>query len=281
MSPSTLLTIFAAAVLSSGLLAQGGRGADATATDAMAMLRSGPLSRGPGESPEIRPGMPDTFPRELLPAGAIPELSAVSPSLTVVVAALADGQPFDRSRFGWALEDLGWMSASGSAGVFSGASFPVQYCRGGDFASYQFRTTAGGGRLVRIALGKEPQRSCAPMGMRMFSDVPTPQLTLPDGLRSTGGGGGGSLDDMSGRARLETTMTIDALAAHFIPQFEEAGWTVESGPTSDGVMLVVRLLGASRAGDPVTAQLILTALPDTPYVDALARFVRHKPVRGR
>jgi hypothetical protein len=44
-------------------------------------------------------------------------------------------------------------------------------------------------------------------------------------------------------------------------------------------MSVTRFIGDSRAGDPVTGQLILTAFPGTLYVDALARYVRHKPVR--
>jgi hypothetical protein len=153
----------------------------------------------------------------------------VSASLTVVVATIPADPPFDRIRFGWALEDAGWIATMSTGVTFSTAAFQVlmRHCRNGTFASYQFRPKAGGGRLVRIALGPEP------------------------------------------------------MSAHFIPQFEEAGWKVQSGPMNDGLMLVVGFLGASRAGDPVTGQLILTAFPDTPFVDATVRFVRHKPVRGR
>jgi hypothetical protein len=65
----------------------------------MALLRSGPVTAGPGETHEVRPGPPDGFPPDLLPAGAVPEIHAVSPSLTVVVAAMAAGEPFDRIQF--------------------------------------------------------------------------------------------------------------------------------------------------------------------------------------
>lgn len=246
------------------------------------MLRSGLLTSGPNETYEMRQGAPDTFPKDLLPDGAIPELSSISSSFTVVVATINAGKPFDRIRFEWKLEDAGWISKTTSARGFSGAqeSGEVRFCRGGDLATFQFRTVLNGDRLVRVSLGKEPERFCPPVsGRQSFSDVPVPVLMLPPGVRSTGMGGRTAVDDTSSYSRFATTMTVDALASHFVPQFKDAGWKVESGPTSDGVMSVTRFSGVSRAGDPVTGQLVITAVTGTPYVDAMARFVRHKPVR--
>jgi hypothetical protein len=286
MRPLCLAALLSASALSFQVMTtssgvQGGQGASAFASDPTTFLRTGPLTRMPGEPYEILQSLPPEFPLALLPEGAVPNVAAVSSSLTIVVATVKSDKPFDATQFAWKLEDSGWINTSpGMRGFSMGTGAPMlSVCRGGDFANYSFRTAANGDRMVRVSIGKEPTRSCAPMGMRPFSDVPLPILTLPPGVRSTGGGGGGGLDDTSTRARLETTMTVDQLAAHLIPQFKEAGWKLEAGPTSDGTMSVTRFIGASRAGDPVTGQLILTAFPGTPYVDALARYVRHKPVR--
>ncbi len=115
--------------------------------------------------------------------------------------------------------------------------------------------------------------------MRTFSDVPLPMLELPASVRSTGGGGGGGLDDTEARTRLETSISSESLATNFIGQMKAVGWRLESGPTTDGVMTVARMSIASRAGDPVTAMVIVTALNGTPFVDAVIRVVRNKPSR--
>lgn len=279
---SRLVLVGAVVLLPREPAAQGGQGAAAQASEVMALLRSGPLTSVPGDRYLIVQGVPESFPKELLPDGAAPNLSAVSASLTVVVAAIKADVPFERNRYEWTLESAGWISSASPMRGFTPSSqgLPqVRLCKGQDFATILYRTTADGERLIRVALGKEPLRSCAPMGTRPFSDVPMPILSLPPGVRQVSGGAGGGADETSSRARLETRLTVEALAAHFIPQFQDAGWKLESGPMTDDVMSVTRFLGASRAGDPITAQLILTAFPGTPYVDAVARFVRHKPVR--
>jgi hypothetical protein len=43
-------------------------------------------------------------------------------------------------------------------------------------------------------------------------------------------------------------------------------------------MSVTRFVKLSKAGDPVTALLTLIRLGETPYVDAMLRVVRQKPV---
>jgi hypothetical protein len=114
--------------------------------------------------------------------------------------------------------------------------------------------------------------------MRPLSDVPIPALELPPGTRTGSMGGSYGIDEFESRARLETSLTGAALAAFFIPQMTAAGWKTLGPPAGDDHLSIARLTSSSRAGDPVTALLIFTALDGTPYVDAVLRVVRNKPV---
>jgi hypothetical protein len=71
---------------------QGGQGASAFANDAQQFLRSGPLSRVPGEPTEMLQSLPPNFPLALIPEGGIPTVASVSASITVVVAT-GQGRP--------------------------------------------------------------------------------------------------------------------------------------------------------------------------------------------
>ena len=264
---------------------QQGMGANASVSDAMALLRSAPIGRSPGEPFTLLDKVPDLFPKELIPEGATIGAIAASASTTVVVSAVKAGLPFDQFHFRWKLEDVGWTSLTPGgqgfvmANAYGGAGrAPVTYCRGSDFVTWIHVTSANGDNLVRASVGKEPQRSCAPLGMASFSDVPIPPLELPVGVRFNGSSGGGGFEYTESHARLNTTMSAAALAAPVVAQLKAAGWRVESGPSDDGVMSVTRLTVASKAGDPVTGQLIFTVFEGTGTVDALFRAVRNKPV---
>jgi len=271
-----------AAIASPG--AQQGQGANIASNDATAVLRRGPMSRGPGETVEVLTSMPDKFPRELLPDGAGFATAAASPSLTVVVLTLPARERFDFYKYQWRLEELGWLSTGSprfgfNAGGPGSGGLPFSMCKAGEFAQISVFTQPSGVRFLRIGLGPEPRRSCAPMGMRLFSDVALPLLELPPQVRATGNGSSGSLDETQAGSRLETTLTPQSLAANFIAQLKETGWRLESGPLGDDVMVVARLSSASRAGDPVTAILSVTSLSGTSFVDATIRVVRNKPSR--
>lgn len=264
--------------------AQQGQGANISGNDATAVLRRGPLSRMPGEAVTFQSTMPEKFPKDLLPEGSEVITASVSPSLSVVVATVQPKETFEFTKYQWKLEELGWINASGTrfAFVMSGMSGgpPFTVCRSaGEFAQILLVTLPSGTRFIRIGVGPEAQRSCAPVGMRTFSDVPLPMLELPPSVRSSGGGGGGGLDDTEARARLETSLTSEVLATNFVGQMKAVGWRLESGPTADGVMTVARMSVASRAGDQVTAMVIVTSLSGTPFVDAVIRVVRNKPSR--
>jgi hypothetical protein len=121
--------------------------------------------------------------------------------------------------------------------------------------------------------------------MGSFGDVPLPSIEVPAGLGGMSNGSGGGLDDTTARTRIDLSgaaaagVTPESLTAEFVRQMAAAGWKVESGPTKDQVMSTARLSHRSRAGDPVTAMIVVTALSDTPFVDAIIRVVRNKPVR--
>jgi hypothetical protein len=91
------------------LQAQQGQGAVASAPEATALLRAGPLSR-PGETVEFLSALPPAFPKELLPEGATVETAATSPSTTVVVSRVRRGTPFSLGDFSWKLERAGWIA---------------------------------------------------------------------------------------------------------------------------------------------------------------------------
>jgi hypothetical protein len=266
------------------LEAQQGQGANIGSNDATAVLRRGPLSRVPGEPVEILSAMPESFPRELLPAGAEFAAAAASPSLTTVVVSLPVRERFDFYKYQWRLEELGWMNTGSvrfgfNAGGPGGGGLPFSLCKSGEFAQISVLTQPGGVRFLRLGLGPEPRRSCAPIGSRMFSDIALPMLELPPSVRTTGNGSSGGTDEIQAGARLETALSAESLAANFIGQLKEAGWRIESGPMGDGVMVIARLSSSSRAGDAVTAILGITSLTGTPFVDASIRVIRNKPSR--
>lgn len=277
-----LVILFGATIASPG--AQQGQGANIASNDATTVLRRGPMSRGPGEPVEVLTTMPERFPQELLPGGAGFAAAATSPSLTVVVLTLPSGDRFDFYKYQWRLEELGWTNAGSprfgfNTGGPGGGGIPFSMCKAGEFAQISVFRQPSGARFLRIGLGPEPRRSCAPMGIPVFSDVALPMLELPPEVRATGNGSSGGVDETQAGTRLETTLTPQSLAANFIAQLTEAGWRLESGPLGDDVMVVARLSSASRAGDPVTAILGVTSLTGTSFVDATIRVIRNKPSR--
>ena len=122
-----------------------------------------------------------------------------------------------------AVQDAGWTMRTYTPPGFMSTTSSVRpyttFCRGTEFATITYRATAEGDRLVRVAVGLEPDSSCAPMTGPM-SDVPLPRFELPASVKS----GGGSL----GRRHIE---------------FSRAARDVDDG---DGAR---RALPATDAGD--------------------------------
>ncbi len=275
---------FAVRVVAFGatLAAQQGQGANAQAGPAANVLRAGPMGSDFGGRLDIVPTVPESFPKELLPPGSTAAAVAIAGSSTIVVSTIAAAPRFDWIRFQWALEDAGWIALTQIRYGFMPAAqmTSATVCRGSTFATLSLSTGVGGERFLRVLAGPNPQRSCAPTGgMRLFSDVPIPPLEVPPGAQTiAGGSGSGNQDSLESAARLDTRLSVTDLAAHFVPQLTAAGWTVEGTAGGDSKTSITRLKSKSKAGDPVTMLLILTVLDDTPYVDAVMRVVRNKPV---
>ena len=193
-----------AAVLVGAMVAtpdgQQGQGANIGSNDATAVLRSGPLSRMPGEPVQVLSAMPDRFPRELLPEGAAFAAAATSPSLTIVVMSLlsyANGST-STSINGASKSSGGSTSTARGLDLPSTARAAVRRprcARAGEFARVWVETRPSGARFLRVGLGPEPRRSCAPMGMRVFSDVALPMLELPPSVQAKGSGSSGGVDE--------------------------------------------------------------------------------------
>jgi len=288
------------AVLSDAALAQRGQGAN-TLNDPSGVLGLGALAKSPADPIERLPAMPENFPGDLLPAGSKFIAGSSAPSLVVLVVEVPPAVIAEPWRYQWSLEDRGWISwtpgrfgfapvSTGAAGRIVGvpgltnAGMSVQVCKGQEFADISLWRLAEGPRYLRPAVGPDARRSCAARPFGAFTDVPLPSLEVPIGVRTNGSGGGGGLDDTEARTRLDLSSapagtSPETLAKEFVRQMQTAGWTLEGGPSGDGVMTAARMSGKSRAGDPVTALVVVTALTDTPFVDAVVRVVRNKPVR--
>ena len=70
--------------------------------------------------------------------------------------------------------------------------------------------------------------ACAqrPADDRFTRDLDVPPLQPPTGARTVGGGTGGGNGDLYASIRVETSLTPDALVAHYARQLGEAGWTL-------------------------------------------------------
>ncbi|MBD2091065.1 hypothetical protein H6F67_14520 [Microcoleus sp. FACHB-1515] len=65
------------------------------------------------------------------------------------------------------------------------------------------------------------------------ASIPLPELTAPPNTQVRAAGGGGSEDNWSSTANIESSLTDQALVAHYVSQLEQAGWTQQASDTAD------------------------------------------------
>jgi hypothetical protein len=148
------------------------------------------------------------------------------------------------------------------------------FCRPPNGGALTYRTLASGARLVRAAVVADtPQRPCSPM-TRGMPDVALPGLELPPGVGRTGGGAIGGDSGIQAHTRLATTLSPQALVAHYTPQVVAAGWTKDQAVELSS-MSVARFGTTSASGQKVAMLLILTRLEGTPFIDADMVVVKH------
>ena len=192
--------------------APGGQGASAFASDARQFLHEGPLIRTPGETFDVLQSLPPNFPLALIPESAVPTIASVSPSMTVVVATTKADRRFDSNQQQAKLEATGWTRTGPLALGFTPSVTGVTLCRAAEFVTYTARDVANGDRLVRIALSREPSRSCTRGGDMLFRsfDVDIPTLTPPPGARRVGAGSSAGIFESGAYSRLETRLTVES-----------------------------------------------------------------------
>ena len=89
--------------------------------------------------------------------------------------------------------------------------------------------------------------------------------------------GGGSGDELSTQARIQTTLSVQAVAQHLVDQLREAGWTVEGETMFDGPTSTTRLVAKSKFGVRLSGVLTLARPPGTPAFDAVFRIAKGGP----
>lgn len=224
---------------------------------------------------------PKEFPLAVLPPGSKIGVSAISERMTTVVGTVAGA--VDRLKEQQRLTGDGWQSSMPRSRGFvtTGAEFPLSVCRGSEFVSLTYPSRPGGGSYVRATLTRDPRLSCMPrsdMGMG-FADVPVPDLTPPDDVRSYPSGSGSNSDSMHATARLEKKQSVESLAKHYAEQMKAAGWRLDGITTAGDDLSVARVSLTTKAGDAITGMIAVTALAGTGEANAMLYIVRNKSDR--
>jgi hypothetical protein len=265
-------TRFLAIVLVGGLAFPSAAPAQTISAEVMQVLTRGPLST-PGGNYDLTVGaVPKNFPAELIPAGSTPVASTDSPSMRVALVEVPAAEEAARITFARALNDAGWLSPMPAVRGFSMAStVTLQLCKEFDHVNVQYVPKADRGTYVRISLQHDPRRRCSPRAEAFFTDVPIPALRHPEGARAYGASGGGSSDGYHTGARIDTSMTAAALAAHYHPQVVAAGWE-QVTRLADPDLVVVRYTARLKTGEILTAVLTVSTGPGT--ADLFLRITR-------
>ncbi|MEX2272182.1 MAG: hypothetical protein WD690_11950 [Vicinamibacterales bacterium] len=244
------------------------------------------LLRGPGTNPgdnfDIKIGAPANFPSELLPQGVAPAVSTTSDRVITVVAEAPAISSADLLQHERALAAAGWINTTSmsSRGLISSSMMPaMQVCKGDQYATLYHSQRPAGGMYLRVSLTTDPRRgSCVPRPLTFFADVNLPQLVPPPGSRAMGGGSGGGGDSYDQRIRLETTLSVEDVVAHYSGQLARAGWKREARADDSGVALA-KLTSISSTQDPIVALITATTIPGVTQLDVTLRLLRVDPSR--
>lgn len=225
----------------------------------------------PGFLDRIVEGLPDDFPEDVLPDGAMPLVSMSTSNNVTVVTEARSFTLADRPRYERKLAAAGWKEGAGPMGgrglTASPVPVPTMFCRDDRLLSYTTQPRAGGGHHVRITLSRVGQygpcsndpRESGP-SRSMFDDVDVPPLPAPADSRSMGMSSGGSGDAFTQTVRLETRMTPSDVEAYYTALLTEAGWKREARLTGEGVS-IARFAPPSERDGPRVGTLDALALP--------------------
>lgn len=218
-------------------------------------------------------GVPREFPASLIPEGAVARMTARSPSMTLVLVEAERFAPEDRPRYERQLAAAGW-SASARGGMRRGlamsASEPAaMFCRDGEHLTYAASPARGGGWWVHVSTMKfggrtscdEPSRGQGPM-RSVFDDARMPALAPPETSRVVSMSGGGGDDHQEQQIHLETRLSAEDVAEHYLAQLSAHGWTTDARASVEGIT-IVRLSAPLGPNDkPIPATISTMAMAD-------------------
>jgi hypothetical protein len=255
--------------------------AQTISSDVMKILTRGSLS-AMSENYDLTVGaLPEGFPAALIPSGAKPVAATVSPSTTTVVVEMTGSTPAVQALHRKTVAEAGWLnSMPAQRGFTSSSNLADQVCREFDHANVQYVASGTGGTYIRIGLTRDPRRRCVARPDVFFSDVNIPTLQHPEGVRTSGGGSGGSTDNFSASTQIETTLRPEALADHYARQLTAAGWRETSRFSDDGFIVIGYALPSSTpvAGEIIAGMFVVTPLDKR--VDLFMRVTRPSSGRG-
>lgn len=209
----------------------------------------------------------DGFPAALVPEGYVILGGAESENTTMNVAMTTADEPEARSaaeaRFlaaGWSKPPPVLPQALGGGGFVNATSIaPVSSFCGADDMQMTLLVVpraAGGSYVKWTRIKHEPTNvgaytgsRCSPQmapgvaaGLQAAAragvlDVPMPTLTVPAGVRQTGGGGSSGGSGRTATARLATSLPLNDILSHYAEQLEGKGWRTIARAVVEGAAL--------------------------------------------
>ena len=222
--------------------------------------------------------MPPGFPAEILPKGTEVRLSASSDIHSTIVGVAPSLTVFELPAHFVSLRKSGWIGRGPEQGLGTDPHpQAVDLCRGSDRARLDFIPIPGGGFAIRARRSRDATTRCEPNAAWLsFDDVALPILRA-DGFRTIEVSGGGNGEMFDSQIHGHTVIGADTTAADLAAQLVKGGWTVAAQPRV-GPVTVIRARSANTAGDPVTALLTITPLPESFQLNLWLRVVRHQPL---
>ena len=148
------------------------------------------------------------------------------------------------------------------------APVPKMYCLGDRMLSYSALPQLRGGTVLRLQVNDARRQGvCDATGSRrprsIFEDLDMPPLPPPPGALAMGTSGGGGGDHMTQTSRLETTLPVTEVEAHYRALLTADGWKLESQAAGDGVSMARFAIapGTGAGKSPRIATLEALSLP--------------------
>ena len=255
-------------------------------------------------SPEFEPGSADEQRRRFF-IGRLPEYLEVEipiPDGASIVGSLPHGGPRDevevvldgdmtaervREAYRALMTEAGWSESdrhrrpTGSGFVSEAPPDVLLFCKGdrGPAVFVRARDCGDAPTDVRLSLIADERRSpCSPRAPESYEafDSILPTLDPPPGALLVPRSAGGGYDDAESNAILETDMELAGIGAHYVPQLQNAGWTL-TGRGHGGPQAWSAWSFSDEENQPWIGLLVALRLPEPPRQHLLQIHARRRP----